>query len=167
MLLLFPTQWHTNRETDPGYWWLCFGICEVNTRYSILVKYMFYAGVNNSWLRHLEIAKINMESVCNFAKTLPGIIAFSGPLLIWPVITSLATCNFSVAGCNNGVQKTTEPLKIIWWIFGESLALLAETKIIPLLWYSPIPNYIAKFFRPFLEQLLTSQGQCQGAESLF
>lgn len=53
-----------------------------NKRYS---KIVIHVGGNDVRLRQSEITKINVESVCNYAKTMSDSVVFSGPL---PNVTS-------------------------------------------------------------------------------
>ena len=48
-------------------------------------KIVIHVGGNDSRLRQSEVTKINMESVCNYAKTMSDSVVFSGPL---PNLTS-------------------------------------------------------------------------------
>lgn len=55
--------------------------------------------------RQSELTKVNVESVCNYAKTMSDSVAFSGPLpnLSSDDMFSLVTCGPSIAGCLGGV----------------------------------------------------------------
>ncbi|XP_070407552.1 uncharacterized protein, partial [Nothobranchius furzeri] len=43
-------------------------------------KIVIHAGGNDTWIRQSEVTKINVASVCKFAKTMLDSIIFSGPL---------------------------------------------------------------------------------------
>ena len=57
-------------------------LAKSNRKYS---KIVIHVGSNDVRLRQLEGIKVNVESVCTFAKTMSDSVVFSGPL---PNLTS-------------------------------------------------------------------------------
>lgn len=70
-----------------------------------------------------EVTKLNIELMCNHAKTMIDNVVFSGtfPNQTRDDTVYLAAYHHSIATCPGGVQKTTWPLLTTGRLFGDSL----------------------------------------------
>ena len=97
-------------------------------------KIVIHVGGNDTRLRQSEVTKINVESVCRYAKTMSDTVVFSGPPAQCDQLTScIAAWRPSTAGCPGGVPANHVGFIDNWQPFWGKPGLIRRDGIHPTL----------------------------------